>query len=68
MEIIVNGEKRRAADGLNLAGLLDELGFGEKRVAVELNLEILPRDRHAGYRLRDGDRLEIVQAIGGGAD
>ena len=66
MEIVVNGEKRYTADGQNIAGLLDELRFGEKRVAVELNFEIVPRDRYAERRLHDGDRLEIVQAIGGG--
>lgn len=66
IEILVNGEKRHVVDDQNVAGLLEELGFGKRRVAVELNFEIVPRDRYVARQLCHGDKLEIVQAIGGG--
>ncbi|KHL69110.1 MULTISPECIES: sulfur carrier protein ThiS [Pseudomonas] len=66
MRIHLNGEARDTRDGLSIADLLAELGLTERRVAVELNLDIVPRSLHADTRLREGDRLEIVHAIGGG--
>lgn len=62
----VNGEPRALAAQTSAAGLLEALGLAGRRVAVEVNEELLPRSRLADYRLRDGDRVEIVQAIGGG--
>ena len=50
----------------SVAALLDESGYGVRRVAVEVNREIVPRSLHAQHALREGDRVEIVQAIGGG--
>lgn len=52
--------------GCTLRQLLDELGLGGQRVAVELNEEIVPRSHHARAVLDEADRLEIVHAIGGG--
>ena len=49
-----------------MAGLVRTLGLDARKVAVELNLEIVPRSTYAGARLTDGDRLEIVQFVGGG--
>lgn len=66
MNIQINGEAREMADDLTVAGLLDALGYGEKRVAVERNGELVPKSRHGDEQLADGDRIEIVQAIGGG--
>lgn len=66
MQILLNGEPRELPDGLSVADLLERLELGGRRVAVELNLEIVPRSRHALTPLRDGDRLEVVHAIGGG--
>ena len=66
MQILVNGEQRAAPDRLPLAQLLDELKLGERRLAVELNGAIVPRSTWAQVSLADGDRLEIVHAIGGG--
>ncbi len=66
MEITVNGQLRRVAQGITVAELLQELGLADKQVAVEANLELVPRQRHAGHRLADGDRLEIVTLVGGG--
>jgi sulfur carrier protein len=66
MEITVNDQPRQVADGATVAALLDELGLAGKPVAVEVNLDLVPRGRHAGHRLAAGDRLEIVTLVGGG--
>lgn len=66
MEIIVNDQPRRVAEGLSVARLLDELNLTGKHVAVEVNLQLVPRAQHAEHRLADGDRLEIVTLVGGG--
>jgi thiazole synthase len=66
MHIILNGEPRALAESISLAALVEQLGFGGKRIAVELNLDIVPHGQYADYQLKDGDRVEIVHAIGGG--
>jgi sulfur carrier protein len=66
IEIIVNGERRSVPEPTTVAALLSELALGDKRVAVERNGEIVPRSQHDDRRLADGDRIEIVHAIGGG--
>ncbi|HET7126213.1 MAG TPA: sulfur carrier protein ThiS [Lysobacter sp.] len=54
------------APGATLAGLLEEHGLALRRVAVEVNGEIVPRGQHREHRLQEGDRIEIVHALGGG--
>jgi sulfur carrier protein len=66
MQITVNGQCRQAADGITVAALLEELRLNGKPVAVEINLELVPRQRHAGHHIVEGDRLEIVTLVGGG--
>ena len=66
MKIVVNGEERSLATPVTVARLLDELGMTGKRVAVEVNREIVPRSRHGEFKLSDRDRVEVVVAIGGG--
>lgn len=66
MQIIVNDQPRRIAEGTTVARLLEELELATKFVAVEVNLELVPRHRHAEHRLAEGDRLEIVTLVGGG--
>ena len=66
IEILLNGEARRFDPPLTVAGLLQQTGFGQRRVAVEVNREIVPRSRHAEHMLAAGDRVEIVHALGGG--
>jgi sulfur carrier protein len=66
ISITVNGERRQFDAPLNCAELIDRLELAGKRVALERNGEIVPRSRHANERLADGDRLEIVVAVGGG--
>lgn len=66
MTIQVNGEPRAVTDTLTVAQLLGELGVTAPHVAVELNLEVVPRAKHSDTMLRDGDRLEVVTLVGGG--
>lgn len=66
--ITLNGEPRTISDGLTLAGLAAEIGFDPKKVAVERNLEIVPRSTLAEVAIADGDRIEIVHFVGGGQD
>ncbi len=64
--VIVNGERRPWRDGLTVAALLHELELDARQVAVECNLEIVGRARHATHVLQPGDRLEVVTFVGGG--
>ena len=66
MRLLVNGEERSFDGVADLAGLVRALGLDVRKIAVERNLEIVPRSTYAGVRLSDGDRLEIVQFVGGG--
>jgi thiamine biosynthesis protein ThiS len=66
MRLTVNGETREAPDKATLAELLACLGIEGGRVAVERNREIAPRSQWSQIALQDGDRLEIVQFVGGG--
>lgn len=66
VEVVVNGESRRIRSGASLADLVAELGLSESRIAVELNRRIVPHGRYAEEFLKEGDRIEIVRAIGGG--
>ena len=66
ISIHINGEHRRVRDGLTLAELASELGFVPEKVAVERNLEVVPRSTLAQVMVEDGDELEIVHFVGGG--
>ena len=66
MQIQLNGEPRHIPSDASIAALLDGEGLRQRRVAVEVNGEIVPRGRHADHLLHDGDRVEIVHALGGG--
>jgi sulfur carrier protein len=68
MELIVNGRTREVTDGANLSLLLNELNINPLRVAVQLNLEIVKRDRYDKTVLKPGDRLEIITFMAGGAE
>jgi thiamine biosynthesis protein ThiS len=72
MNLHINGEERAFADPASLAGftlsaLIESLAMKPDRVAVELNHDIVPRDRWQQTQLKDGDRLEIVHFVGGGS-
>jgi sulfur carrier protein len=66
MEILINGETRQFPSPLNVIGLLRHLQLQGDRIAVELNHQIVRRDRWAATELQDKDRLEIVHFVGGG--
>ncbi|MGD8956915.1 MAG: sulfur carrier protein ThiS [Chromatiaceae bacterium] len=66
MHILLNGKPREVAADSTLADLLATLELQNRRFAVEVNEELIPRSEHAGHALRADDRVEVVQAIGGG--
>ena len=66
MEIVLNGQPKSLDGPVNIAELIESLGFTGKRIAVERNGEIVPKSAHAQTMLAAGDRLEIVVAVGGG--
>jgi len=66
MEILLNGQARQTPPAQTVADLLHSEGLAERRVAVEVNGEIIPRGLHATHALQAGDRIEIVHALGGG--
>jgi sulfur carrier protein len=66
MKILLNGQEKRLEAAITISALLQEMELAGKRVAVEVNQEIVPRSRHSEYQLMDNDRVEIVRAIGGG--
>ena len=66
MDIQLNGEPRQTEADITIARLLADEGLAERRVAVEVNGEIVPRSRHGERLLQAGDRVEIVHALGGG--
>lgn len=66
LELTLNGVSRQFPDTLTVAGLIDQLGYAGKRIAVERNGEIVPKSQHATTLLVSGDQLEIVVAVGGG--
>ena len=66
MKLLINGEARDFDSVSTLSDLLAQLGLKPDRVAVELNRELIPRDRWAPTQLADGDKLEIVHFVGGG--
>lgn len=66
IEITVNGEQRQVPDGLDVPRLLAHLNIRAERVAIERNLEILPRANWAATQVGSGDRYEIVHLVGGG--
>ena len=66
MTLTINGESREFASVSTLSDLVAQLGMKPDRVAVELNRELIPRDRWSETKLAAGDRLEIVHFVGGG--
>ena len=66
MRLQVNGQSTELPSGLTARDLLERMELAGRRVALEVNGEIVPRSGHASHELRDGDKVEIVHAIGGG--
>ena len=66
MRLTINGEERELASAATIEALVAALGLDRRKLAVERNLEIVPRSRFAATALADGDRIEIVAFVGGG--
>ncbi|MEX2172972.1 MAG: sulfur carrier protein ThiS [Pirellulaceae bacterium] len=66
MNVVVNGQPQHVEPGATVADLLARLALPTRGVAVEVNLQIVPRARHAEHPLAEGDRLEVVSLVGGG--
>ncbi len=66
MQIHLNGEPHEIEAGLTLEALLERLGLAQRRVAIEVNGAIVPRGLQRGREVREGDRIEVVHALGGG--
>lgn len=66
MNVYINGEARQVPDTCSAADLVEELGLSGKRVAMEVNRDIIPRSAYAHHMLQPEDSIEIVHAIGGG--
>jgi len=67
MEVHINGESRTIPEGSTVRSLLEGLGIAEREgTAVAVNMEVVPRGAHVATALQAGDRVEIVQAVGGG--
>ena len=66
VHVEINGEPQRVAAGCTLTALLSRLEVGERRVAVAINREVIPRSEFDDVQLRDGDRIEVLEAVGGG--
>ncbi|HEX5694004.1 MAG TPA: sulfur carrier protein ThiS [Arenimonas sp.] len=66
MQIMLNGQPTDVAPDTTVGGLLEHAGLAGRKVAVEVNQEVVPRSRHEAHALAEGDRVEIIHAIGGG--
>lgn len=66
MNISLNGEKKIVPDNITVIGLLEFLNIQHQRVAVELNMEIVKKDKYGATSIKEGDSLEVVSFMGGG--
>ena len=66
IHIQVNGNPRNVQEGTTLFALIQILALSDRKIAVEINQQIVPQSRHQQTQLQDGDRVEIIEAIGGG--
>ena len=66
MKIIVNGEETSLPEDSNIQDLIAQLGYNNKRIAIEVNEVIIPKSEHHSYLLESLDRVEVINAVGGG--
>jgi len=66
LEFALNGKPRTERAPLRVGELLERVGLGERRVAVAINAEVVPRSRFDQVEIRSGDRVEVIHAVGGG--
>lgn len=67
MNLTINGQKRQVDEGTSMEALLEQLGLKGRPVAVEVNGKLIRREERGNFVLREGDRVEIVTIVGGGA-
>ena len=67
LELTVNGEPRQVRNPCTVQSLLEQLSLGPQRVAVAINRDVVPRSTFGSHELSHGDRIEILEAVGGGA-
>ncbi|MEA1048454.1 sulfur carrier protein ThiS [Lamprobacter modestohalophilus] len=66
MQIELNGTPTTVPDAIHMSGLIEHLGLTDRRLAIEVNHELVPRSRFAEHELKTGDAVEIIHAVGGG--
>lgn len=66
MDILLNGDTHSIPSGSTVAGLVDFLQLAGRRIAIEVNMEIVPSSQYTNHTLNEGDKVEVVHAIGGG--
>lgn len=66
LELLINGEPRPMTPGLTVAGLVEGLGLEPRKIAIAVNRSVVPRSTFATHTLTSGDRVEILEAVGGG--
>ncbi len=66
MTLIVNGRNLTINDQANAHDLITQLGYTDQRIALEVNEVIIPKSKHPEFALNDGDKIEIIKAVGGG--
>lgn len=66
MKLVLNGESLEVADNLNAHDLIAQLGYENQRIALEVNEIIIAKSKHAEFILNEGDKVEIIKAVGGG--
>lgn len=66
MEIIVNGEKTTCDERISIENWVEQMGYDKKKIAIEVNGEIVPKAEYASYTLGPADKLEVVTFVGGG--
>ena len=66
MKILVNGEKISISDDSNIEDLIVHLGYQKQRIAIEINESIIPKSNHSSFLLQDLDKVEVINAVGGG--
>ena len=66
MEILVNGEKISLPEDSNIEDLIVNLGYQNQRIAIEINESIIPKSNYSSFLLKDLDKVEVINAVGGG--
>ena len=66
MKILVNGEKISLPDDSSIEGLIMHLGYQNQRIAIEINDSIIPKSKHSSYLIKELDKVEVINAVGGG--